>query len=164
MSNELPPDIKRILEQAEAARNLKLQQDKLKYGVSQNWQIPYAEAIELINNGAQQLHDTLKKNEVILRHLEAVQELLNDLEEFKTDFFEVVEWLDDGEDIDSNEILEQIDNSGFIDGINDDAYEHVLELFYVDVNDEDVDTELIKPPVKLLHEGFARLLSARGLA
>ena len=74
------------------------------------------------------------------------------------------EWIEDGEEIDSDEILEQIDNSGFIEGINDDAYEHVLELFYVDVNGEDVDTELIKPPVKLLHEGFARLLSARGLA
>lgn len=164
MNNERPPHIKRILEQTEAARNLKVQQDKLKYGVSQDWQILYAEAIEIINNGAQQLYATLKKNKTILRHLEAVQDLLNDLEEFKTDFFEVVEWLDDGEDIASNEILEQIDNSGFIDGINDDAYEHVLELFYVDVNGEDVDTELIKPSVKILHEGFARLLSARGLA
>ncbi|MBU1308887.1 MAG: hypothetical protein KKE30_05070 [Gammaproteobacteria bacterium] len=164
MSNELPPDIKRILEQTEAARNLKLQQDKLKYGVSQDWQIPYAEAIELIKNGAQQLHSVLKENNVAHRYLESVQDLLNDLEEFETDFFEIVEWIEDGEEIDSDEILEQIDNSGFIEGINDDAYEHVLELFYVDVNGEDVDTELIKPPVKLLHEGFARLLSARGLA
>ena len=137
---------------------------KQKYGVSEEWQVLYAEAIELIKNGAQQLHNVLKGNDVAHRYIESVQDLLNDLEEFETDFFEIVEWIEDGEEIDSDEILEQIDNSGFIEGINDDAYEHVLELFYVDVNGEDVDTELIKPPVKLLREGFARLLSARGLA
>ncbi|MBZ9613525.1 hypothetical protein [Rheinheimera maricola] len=141
-----------------------MQDNKQKYGVSEDWQIPYAEAIELIQNGAQLLYDVLKKNEVAQRHLESVQDLINDLEEFEADFFDIVECLDEGEEINDNEILEQIDNSGFIDGINEDAYEHVLDIFCIDIRGEDIDPDLIKPAVKILHGGFAKLLEARGLA
>lgn len=137
---------------------------KQKYGVSEEWQVLYAEAIELIKNGAQQLHNVLKGNDVAHRYIESVQDLLNDLEEFETDFFEIVEWIEDGEEIDSDEILEQIDNSGFIEGINDDAYEHILEPHYLDTNGESIAQELIGSPVKMLYEGFGKLLSARGLA
>ncbi|MCF4010557.1 hypothetical protein [Rheinheimera sp. UJ63] len=145
-------------------RNELPQEIKQKYGVSEEWQVPYAQGIELIRNGAQQLRSVLQENNPVRQELESIRDLLNDLEEFETDFFEIVEWLEDGEDIDSNEILEQIDNSGFIEGINEDAYENVLEVFRVYIHGEGIAQELIKPSIDILYDGFGKMLSARGLA